>query len=44
MKRDIENRDDLLLLMQEFYKICKDCLAKVPVTEKKCPECNADMS
>lgn len=31
-------------LMQEFYKICKDCLAKVPVTEKKCPECNADMS
>ncbi len=31
-------------LMQEFYKICKDCLAKVPIGEKKCPECDADMN
>lgn len=30
-------------LMQEFYKICNSCLAKVPLTEKKCPECDADM-
>ena len=31
-------------LMQEFYKICNECLAKVPVTEKKCPDCDADMN
>lgn len=31
-------------LMQEFYKICNECLAKVPLTEKKCPDCDADMN
>lgn len=30
-------------LMQSFYKICNDCLSKVPLTAKNCPECNAEI-
>ena len=30
-------------LVQEFFKICNDCFAKVPHTEKKCPDCDADI-
>ncbi|MBK8394186.1 MAG: PrsW family intramembrane metalloprotease [Leptospiraceae bacterium] len=31
-------------LIQEFYKICDDCFAKVPHTEKRCPDCDAEMN
>ncbi|HMV43859.1 MAG TPA: PrsW family glutamic-type intramembrane protease [Leptospiraceae bacterium] len=30
-------------LTQNFYKICSQCLSKVPISESKCPDCNADL-